>query len=268
MCRIDAFSKREVHVPHFSQSTIKSGILVALALLFAPLGTLAVEANALLDSLLKHASSHDFVAYFDFAQNKTLARPDGLIDHNYYSKVWTCFLVLSVDSNGRVVHMRLGVPRPLIDDAQVSTRGRDIVKSFLLASALGEDIAKMQALSDEIYVRGLDLQPINISTRAAEKSSGQKMHAYKVGKGPLSNGDNAIVLPKLPVLSAKASPIFECFAGKIPTAIFFFKNCRLSLSNDNMTAARGSMRILWCETWDEAYAKLHCGQKLQSKQLN
>jgi hypothetical protein len=224
-----------------------------------------VEANALLDSLLKNATSHDFVAYFDFAENKTLARPDGLVVHNYYSKVWTCSLVLSVDKNGRVVHMRLGVPRPLIDDAQISTRGRDIVKSFLLASALGDDVEKMQALADEIYIRGLDLQPISISTKAAEKSSGHKMHAYKVGKGPLSNGDNAIFLAKLPDLSAKPSSAFDCFAGKIPSASLFFKNCRLSFSNDNMTAARGSIRILWCETWDEAYSKMHAGQKSEAK---
>lgn len=215
-------------------------------------------ANSLLDSLLKNANSHDFVSYFDFAENKTVKRDDGLTDHSYYSKVWTCFLVLSVDNNGRVVHMKLGVPRPLIDDENVCTRGRDIVKSFVLASAIGQDIPKLKVLADEIYVRGLDLHAIKVDPKKVDPhDSPPHMQAYKIGKGPLSNGDSAIFLAQMPKLAPKPSELFEGFMGKRPKIRQIYQNCRLAFMNDDMNVSKSQMKLLWCDTWDESYFKAH-----------
>jgi hypothetical protein len=216
-------------------------------------------ADGLLDSSLKNAVSHDFLSYFGFAETSTAGGTAGLTDHFYYSKTWTCSLILSVNKSGRVVRMKLGVPRPLFDDPKVCTRGRDIVKSFVLASAIGQDTDALSNLADEIYVRGLDLQPIKVNPgSAAEPGKNMpKMQAYKIGKGLLASGDDAIFLPALPRLAATPSQLFEVAAGKFPTAGQIYRNCRLTLSNQDMQGAQAAMRLLWCETWDEAWYQAH-----------
>lgn len=214
-------------------------------------------ADGLLDSTLKYALANDFMSYFGFTETKSANGTAGLIDHFYYSKTWTSSLILSVNKSMRVVHMKLGVPRPLLDDEKVCTRGRDIVKSFVLASAVGPDIDALKGLADEIYVRGLDLQPINLNPGAAADSKKPlpRMQAYKIGKGPLANGDDAIFLPEMPRLSPRASDLFEAVAGKKSNAGQIYQNCRIAFMNEDLPAARSAIKLLWCDAWDEAYLK-------------
>jgi hypothetical protein len=219
---------------------------------------------------LKKASSNDFISYFEFVENNVVEnRTIGLTEHSYYSKSWTCTLTISVDRAKRVVHMKLGVPRPLIDDPNVSTRGRDIVKSFVLASAIDEDVPALKRLADEIYVRGLDLQPINLDTSKAKvgtnpNQTSAHMQAYKVGKGPLTNGDNAIFLESWPKLAAKPSEQFEAFIGKRPRSEDVLQNCRLSFANEVMPGA-SSMKVLWLHSWDENFWKSVFGAAHRNK---
>ena len=217
----------------------------------------AVLAGGLLDCSLRYIAGQDFISYFGFADNGTASSADGLSEHSYYSKTWTCSLILSMNKNNRVVHLKLGVPRPLIDDAKVCTRGRDIVKSFIMASAIGQDVSVLKNLADEIYVRGLDLQPIktNVKAPAANHNSGLPMQAYKIGKGPLASGDDAIFLSEMPGLSAQPSELFQAIMGKRERAGQIYQNCRLAFTNENMPGAKGSMKLLWCDSWDEAFWK-------------
>lgn len=237
------------------------------AVLIGAVLPLSASADALLDSTLKKVWAHDFVSYFGFEEKSIIPhRAQGLTEHSFYSKNWTSTLVLAVDRAKRVVHMKLAVPRPLIDDESVCTRGRDIVKSFVLASAIDEDVSPLDHLADEIYVRGLDLHPIKAGAgaslqplKAAAKTNLQQaqsthMQAYKIGKGPLTNGDNAIFLSSIPKLAAKESDLFAVFIGKRARAEKVLQNCRISFSNEMMPGSK-SMRVLWCETWDENFWK-------------
>lgn len=214
-----------------------------------------IESKELLDSAITDAGSHDLVSYFDFKQNKVESVADGLSIHSLYSSNWTSFLVLGVDKTGRIVHMKLGVPRPLLDDEKVTTRGRDIVKSFVLASANDADRPKLKELADEIYVRGLDLQPIKEEPKAVKGN--RKMLAFKVGKGPLNNGDNAIFLEAIPKLSAQPTDLFDAVMGRKQNVGRVFKNCRIGFANDEMKGAKTAIKLLWCESWDEQYYAAH-----------
>jgi hypothetical protein len=251
---------------------MKSSIRKSLALsaatffTFSPCCHTSANADALLDTTLKKAAAHDFIKYFEFAETNVVPNPNiGLSEHSYYSKSWTCTLTISVDRANRVVHMKLGVPRPLIDDEKVTTRGRDIVKSFVLASAIDEDVAPLKHLADEIYVRGLDLQPIKLDTKNGAKApQSAHMQAFKVGKGPLSNGDNAIFLESLPKLTPKPSEPFEAFSGKRPRAEDVLQNCRLSFANEIMPGSN-SMKVLWIHSWDENFWKSLFGAAQRGK---
>ncbi len=227
----------------------KFKILILLLFFF---GCAPAFAEALLDSPFKDAGKHDFVSYFAFKENKSEKR-GGLLNHFYYSKSWTSSLVLSEDKNNKIVHMKLSLPRPLIDDEKVCTRGRDLVKSFVLASALAEDLPALKELADEIYIRGLELTPINNDgSEAVQKDkSVPRLQAYKVGKGPVANGDNAIFLSSTPQLPPKASPLFEVVAGKSESLGRVYKKCRLAFINQKMS--KSGIQLLLCETWDEAY---------------
>ena len=228
-----------------------ASLLVTLAVLL-PLAGPAL-ADALLDSKFADAASHDFISYFGFARTKTTKEANGNTTHLYYSSSWTSSLLLTVAKDGRIVHMKLGVPRPLIDDEKVTTRGRDIVKSFVMASAIGGDLSTLKELADEIYVRGLDLQPIQTEQSKASNPGVPKLQAYKIGKGPLVNGDNAIFLAQLPKLSPTPSPLFLVISGKSDSLGRAYKNCRLAFINDNMKASKSAIPLLWSESWDEAY---------------
>lgn len=210
-------------------------------------------AEALLNSKIADAPSHDFISYFGFKKTKTTPIANGCVDHLFYSGNWTCSLLITVAKDGRIVHMKLGVPRPLIDDEKVTSRGRDIVKSFVMASAIGPDLTPLKDLADEIYVRGLDLQPIKQGNPSEGGKSVPQLQAYKIGKGPLENGDNAIFLAQLPRLTPNPSPLFQVIIGKNDSLGRAYKNCRLAFINDNLKATKSAIQLLWCESWDEPY---------------
>lgn len=242
-----------------SAKSIAAVVQLMIQALLLLLIVASAKADApLLDSTLKKAQSNDFISYFEFAENNVVEnRTIGLTEHSYYSKSWTSTLTISLDRAKRVVHMKLGVPRPLIDDPDVSTRGRDIVKSFVLASAIDEDMPALKRLADEIYVRGLDLQPINLDaskSKGQSKQSSVNMQAYKVGKGPLSNGDDAIFLESLPKFASKPSEQFETVMGKRPRSEIVLQNSRISFANEIMPGAN-SLKVLWLHSWDENFWK-------------
>lgn len=245
----------------------KISILILLFLTMSAAGDL--RAAPLLDSDYKSAEKHDFISYFAFKKTKTQAGPFGLQDQHYYSAAWTSSLLLSVDKTGQIVHMKLGVPRALLDDEKLCTRGRDIVKSFVLANATAADQAPLKELADEIYLRGLHLQEIKDARASFERQGpGKNFKAYKVGKGSLSSGDNAIFLEKLPDFKGEPSPLFQVVAGKDDSLGRVYKNCRLAFINDGLKGKKSSLPLLWCESWQEAFwqreSKLIAKKKNQS----
>jgi len=225
------------------------------------------HAETVLGATLTDAASHDFIDYFGFKDNKLELGKDGLFHHYLYSTSWTSFLVLGLDSHARIVHMKLGVPRPLIDDEAVTTRGRDIVKSFLLAAELPEDKSNLERLADEIYVRGLDLQAIKLDEKTIERmgANAKGMQAFKVGRGPLSNGDNAIFLKQIPQLDPKPSIVFETVIGRIPHTTLALKRCNISIVNTELRSGKSPIKIMWCEIWDGQYFQAHKPHQTGSK---
>lgn len=208
-------------------------------------------AAPVLTGSITDAASHDFISYFGFKENKTEVVKDGFTNHYFYSPAWTCSLILSVDNRARIVHMKLGVPRPLLDDESVTTRGRDIVKSFILTADLKDDHTVLNNLAEEIYVRGLDLQPIRLDkkTQSEMGAAATRLQAFKVGRGPIESGDNAIFLSKLPHLSTHPSDLFETVMGRSPRAEKVYKNCRVAFLNEDMKFSKQPIRLLWCEIW-------------------
>ena len=227
-----------------------SKAFIASVCLFA--SCLSVSAEALLDSNYKDAAGHDFISYFGFKLKEKHDTQSGTTEYSFYSESFTAHLILSVSKkNGKIIHMRLSLPRPLIDDEKVTTRGRDLVKSFVLASAKGADISPMKELADEIYVRGLILSPIqDPQTTAHSSQSVPSLKAYKVGKGPVSDGDNAIFLPQLPRLAKTASPLFLVFNGKLDSLGRAYKNCKIVFVNENLKANNAAIPVFSCESWD------------------
>jgi len=213
---------------------------------------LDARAEALLDSNYKDAAGHDFISYFGFQLKEKHDTKSGTTEYSYFSESFTAHLILSVSmKSGKIIHMRLSLPRPLIDDEKVTTRGRDLVKSFLLASAKGSDISSLKALADEIYVRGLILTPIKDSQTSTHSSSVvPSLRAYKVGTGPVSDGDNAIFLSQLPKLAKTPSPLFLVFSGKLDSLGRSYKNCKVAFVNQNLKGNKAAIPVFSSESWD------------------
>lgn len=214
-----------------------------------------VWAEALLSSKFQDAGAHDFVSYFGFKlknkQECSVTAP-GCTMYEYYSESFTARLLLSVRA-ARIFAMKLTIPRVLIDDEKVTTRGRDIVKSFVLASAIGDDNASLKKIADEIYVRGLVLTPIQPPDAGVRSHNNVPMlQAYKVGKGPVSNGDNAIFLPQLPRLNQTPSPLFIVFSGKQDSIGYAGRHCKLIFTNDNFGNKKNLIPTFSCESQTSA----------------
>lgn len=216
-----------------------------------------VSAQALLDLPFSEAPKSDFVSHFDFVESKTVEGPKDTTLHIFLSRAWAGVLSLGVDKSGRIVYMRLVMPRSAIDEIGNTIRGRDLLKSYVAASVTNtQDLVPLRDLSEEIFFRDLDLHRVEVTTKTyADTGKPIPAYCYKLGPGPMKKGDSMLPLsappPKLP---AKPSDLYLAAMGKIKEMGQIFVHTRLGFSND--TAPDGT-KLLWCETWDEAYWQSH-----------
>lgn len=220
----------------------------------------AARAENLLDNAFAAAPGHDFVDHFDFKEAEVhQIRETGLTEHIFFSQ--SCGSVLELgETAGRIVHMRVRVPRELFEanDVAANVLARDLVKSFIESCATtSSDWAKLKTLSDEVYIRGLELHPIAIGADQKFKDTGKAVpeNGYFVGHGPYQRGKPVIFPGKIPKLSPSASELFLAVMGKKESAFEILSNCRLAVIS--YRAAEGKRASVCCDAWDEAYWQQH-----------
>lgn len=217
-----------------------------------------VSAENLLNRAFVDAARHDFVDHFDFKESAVHQIPEtGLTEHIFFST--SCGGVLEVGvSEGRIVHLRLRIPRQLIDDPSATVLGRDLMKSFIESLATTDnDWNKLKALSDEVWVRGLELHPISIGKNKTFRDTGKSVPetGYKVGAGPYKQGQPVIFIEKLPNLNGGPSELFLAVMGKKESAFDIMKNCRMSVVS--FKGRDGKVPSVCCDAWDENYWQKH-----------
>ncbi len=243
-----------------SESGIRAKSLakILLVLLFLTLITTSeANAQALLDTPFSQCTKSDFISHFDFVEAKTVEGPKDTTLHVFVSRGWAAVLSLGVDKSGRIVYLRMVLPRTFIDDKANTIRGRDLIKSFVVASVTNTaDLPPMRDLADEVFFRDLDLHPVDVTTKTfADTGNPIPPYCYKLGPGPMEKGDSMLPLSAPPPkLAPKPSDLYQAIMGKIPELGQIYQYCRLGFSNDK---APDGTTILWCETWDEAYWQLH-----------
>ncbi len=233
-------------------------IVLALLILFS-FSVQQASAENLLDRAFADACKHDFVDHFQFKEKETIvSKETGVTEHLFASPVCGGFLGLGVTDEGRIVHMRLGLPRDLLDDPARTVFGRDVIKSFVESCATTEgDWKILKVMSDEIYVRGLDLHSVPLKTTkfADTGKPVPEPVGYKVGTGPVKKGDQLILIDKLPDLSGKPSDIFLTVTGKLERANKILGNCRVGFVSQKGGGQKPA--VLICDVWDEPYWQSH-----------
>jgi hypothetical protein len=211
----------------------------------------ALIANAsLLNEPLSNSAQNDFFSFFDFKEQTTMPGSSGLTEHIYTSNMG-CILDLGVDGSNTIKHMQLVMPRQMIDSEKYGIAARDIAKSFILAVPTNHlDGNELKQLSDEVYVRELDLHPVEVGTKTfADSGKPIPKKMYKVGTGPVQVGDRLMAIDKLPVLAAQASQMYDTFAGRKPFAGMVLSECRLKFENGKTH----DKNVLLLEAWDEPF---------------
>lgn len=193
---------------------------------------------------------HDFVSHFEFKERETHAGVGGLTEHTFLTSEGL-ELNLGVTPDRKVVHMRLVMPRDLIDNPAQTLAGRDIVMSFLAATMAGPaDYPTLHPLIEEVEVRDLDLHPVTINaTSFADSGKPIPKNAYKIGGGPLQKGDRITFIDKMPALAKTASTMYSAFIGRSAHAGISSVCSRLDFQNQKSAGAQS----LVCESWDREF---------------
>lgn len=233
---------------------------IALGIIYSAFSISSVAAQSLLGRHIQEAPMHDFISYFEFKPDKTIT--DGeLTIYQLTSQSVSALLELGIDKQGAIKQMKLTMPRNLIDDLKETIGGRDLAKSFLKASAQSaQDLAKLEPLLDEVQVRDLDLQPVQIAAKKFEDTGNPVPRSgFKIGKGPLQAGDRLVFLPQLPTLQSSPSGMYEVFAGRKKSAQEILPDSRLTFENQSK-----DQPVLICESWDDYYWLSKLGPKAQA----
>lgn len=206
----------------------------------------ASTAQPLLGADFMTVPLHDFVSHFNFKERETHSGTAGITEHIFLTSDGL-ELDLGVTPDRKVVHLKLIMPRELIDDPRQTLAGRDIVMSFLSATMLGPaDYPTLNPLIEEVEVRDLDLHPITITaTSFADSGKPIPKNAYKIGAGPLQKGDRITFIDKMPVLAKMPSTMYSAFVGRNARAGIASVSTRIDFYNVKSAAAPS----LVCESW-------------------
>lgn len=185
-----------------------------------------------------------------------------LTEHIYTCNMG-CILDLGVDGSNTIKHMQLLIPHELIVDDKYRIPARDIVKSFVLAVPTTHlDDNELKQLADEIYVRDLDLHPVDVANKKyADTGRTISGNMYKIGAGPSKTGDRLLSIGKMPVLAPQASSMYDAFIGKKAHSGMVLSECRLKFENGKSN----DKEVLLCEAWDEQFWQARNARPVKAK---
>jgi hypothetical protein len=234
-------------------------LLALVALFFSLFISCSVQAQPLLGLSTADALKYDFVSFFGF-QEKSSEMNNAMRCHIYVSDTYAAHLVLGEDpKTGKVVYLQLDLPRVWLDDAKLAMRGRDLLRSFVMAIPGQKDLAAVKELADEIYVRGLDLVPVQITEKQSADTGKPipREQAYKVTNVQAPHGEYLVFLSSIPILPKEPSYLYQIAMGKMDTQGVMYEDCLVEFSNYEIGKGDKHHKVLLCKAYDRAYWQAH-----------